>query len=78
MITKELDEKIKQIKTKRYTSQQIKDIGKSWSGHPCQGYNQAIDDVIKILKGHICDGGDDYGLVDCKKCEKEMLYHLNK
>ena len=30
-----------------------------------------------VFKYHKCDGGDDYGLVDCKKCEKEMLSRLN-
>ena len=27
-------------------------------------------------KGHICDGGDDYGLVDCLQCEKQMLWSV--
>ena len=31
---------------------------------------------IKKSKKHICDGGDDYGLVDCLQCEKEMLKSL--
>jgi len=31
-----------------------------------------------LQKQHICDGGDDFGLVDCKKCEKEMLKHLRQ
>jgi|GEM_PF-6668311 len=29
-------------------------------------------------KKHICDGGDDFGLVDCLQCEKEMIQHLKK
>lgn len=27
-------------------------------------------------KNHEHDGGDDYGRVDCLKCEKEMLWNL--
>ena len=28
-------------------------------------------------KGHEHDGGDDYGLVVCLKCEKQMLWNFN-
>ena len=28
------------------------------------------------MKKHKCDGGDDYGIVDCFGCEREMLSHL--
>lgn len=42
----------KVIENKRYTNEQIKDIGKSWIGHPCQGYNQAIEDVLQALKNN--------------------------
>lgn len=31
-----------------------------------------------LSKKHICDGGDDYGVVDCLQCEKEMIEHLKK
>ena len=31
-----------------------------------------------LPKKHICDGGDDYGVVDCLQCEKEMIEHLKK
>lgn len=37
---------------------------------------KAMEDMEKEKK-HKCDGGDDYGLVDCKGCEKQMLSHLN-
>lgn len=33
---------------------------------------------LKKEKKHICDGGDDYGLVGCFQCEKEMLQCFNK
>ena len=29
-------------------------------------------------KNHEHDGGDDYGMVDCLKCEKEMLWYLKQ
>lgn len=29
------------------------------------------------MKKHICDGGDDYGRVDCLQCEKEMVANFN-
>jgi len=29
-------------------------------------------------KQHKCDGGDDYGLIDCLKCEQEMLKAFNR
>lgn len=41
---------------------------------------KVIDKIMESKKReetHKCDGGDDYGLVDCKKCEEEMLKHFN-
>lgn len=32
--------------------------------------------IINPYKGHEHDGGDDYGRVDCLKCETEMLWNL--
>lgn len=30
-----------------------------------------------VFKNHHCDGGDDYGLVDCKKCERDFRKLFN-
>ena len=41
---------LKEILPKEFTKEQINDIGASWIGHPCCGYNQALRDIKKIVK----------------------------
>ena len=39
--------------------------------------NKKIKELrVNPYKNHEHDGGDDYGLVDCLKCEAEMLWNL--
>lgn len=40
----------KELKKQVFSKEEIKDIGPSWSGHPCVGFNKAIDNAIQVLK----------------------------
>jgi len=46
-ISREEVEKL--VEGMKYTDEQIKNIGMSWTGHPCQGYNQALADLKQKL-----------------------------